>query len=282
MVKTLSVSPKLNTTMNLQNILHEIESVDADMYERLDHVSRRQVFQGWLNKALAGTAVAAFSTVLNKAYAQNSSVAEVLNFALTLEYLEAEFYNRSLDAGIIPGPALPYYQQIAKHENAHVALLRGALGSAAISKPTFDFTGKGAFPDVFTNVATNYAVAQAFEDTGVRAYKGQAANLISVPVVLTVALQIHSVEARHAARIRMLRMQVNGVAQQGYVTGTNSGGVPAAVYAGEDNVQQGPINVFNLVTSLGLGISEERATEAFDETLTRAQVLAIAGPFIVS
>ncbi|GAB3718861.1 hypothetical protein GCM10027592_62060 [Spirosoma flavus] len=265
--------------MNLQNILNEIEQVDADVYERIEHVSRRHVFGSFLKKAAAGVAPMAFAAVVNKTYAQSNVVVEILNFALTLEYLEAEFYNRSISSGIIPTAALPYYQQIAKHENAHVALLRSALGSAAVAKPTFDFTAKGAFPDVFTNVVTNYAVAQAFEDTGVRAYKGQAGRLIPFPAVLTTALQIHSVEARHAARIRYLRAQINGVGQKAYITAAGAGGLPAAIYAGEENVMQGGVNVSTLVS--GMGISMDRVTEAFDEPLTKEQVLAIAGPFIV-
>jgi hypothetical protein len=264
--------------MNLQNILNEIEKVDADVIERLEHVSRRSVFSNFLKKAVVGAAPVAFASVLNKAYGQNNVVVEVLNFALTLEYLEAEFYNKSLDSGIIPGAALPYYQQIAKHENAHVALLKSALGSAAVSKPNFDFTAKGAFPDVFSNVVTNYAVAQAFEDTGVRAYKGQAARLIPFPAVLTTALQIHSVEARHAARIRYLRAQVNGVSQKGYISNAESGGLPGAIYSGEEVAMQGGVDVSALVS--GMGISRTNVTEAFDEPLTKEQVLAIATPFL--
>lgn len=266
--------------MNLQNILNEIEKVDTDVIERLDHISRRNVFSSFLKKAVVGAAPVAFASVLNKAYGQNNVVVEVLNFALTLEYLEAEFYNKSLDSGIIPAAARSYYQQIAKHENAHVALLKSALGSAAVSKPTFDFTAKGAFPDVFSNVVTNYAVAQAFEDTGVRAYKGQAPRLIPFPAVLTTALQIHSVEARHAARIRYLRAQANGVQQKGWITNDNSGGLPGAIYAGEGNVVQGGVDVAALVS--GMGISRDIVTESFDEPLTKEQVLAIAGPFIAS
>ena len=266
--------------MNLQNILSEIEKVDTDVIDRLDHISRRNVFSSLLKKAAVGAAPVAFASVLNKAYAQNNVVVEVLNFALTLEYLEAEFYNKSLESGIIPGPALPYYRQIAKHENAHVALLRSALGSAAVPKPTFDFTARGAFADVFTNVVTNYAVAQAFEDTGVRAYKGQAPRLIPFPAVLTTALQIHSVEARHAARIRFLRVQVNGVAQKGFITNGESGGLPAAIYAGDEVANQAGIDVSALVS--GMGISRAAVTESFDEPLNMDQVLAIARPFIVS
>lgn len=255
--------------MNLQNILNEIEKVDADVYERLDHVSRRHVFHNFLKKALTGVAPVAFGAILNKAYAQSSTVADVLNFALTLEYLEAEFYNKGLaSGGLITGmEGWNTFQQIAKHENAHVALLKSALGGAAIAKPNFDFTAKGAYPDVFANYKTFMTLAQAFEDTGVRAYKGQAANLISAPDVLTVALQIHSVEAMHAAKVRYL------AGSRGWIMGAM--GAPAAVYAGEDVRVQGGVDVVNLT-----GLGTDQVTGAFDEPLTKAQVLAIATPFL--
>lgn len=254
--------------MNLQNILAEIEKVDADVYERLDHVSRRHVFQNLMKKAVMGIAPVAFGSILNKAYAQNNTVVDVLNFALTLEYLEAEFYNIATGrGGFLTGEAMTTFQQIAKHENAHVALLKSALGGAAVGKPNFDFTAKGAFPDVFTNYSTFLTVAQAFEDTGVRAYKGQAANLIGAGDVLTVALQIHSVEAMHAAKVRYL----NG--QKSYPV--NAMGVPAAVYAGEDNVVQGGVNLVSLT-----GLPAATVSAAFDEPLTKEQVLAIATPFL--
>ena len=254
--------------MNLQNILHEIEQVDGEVYDRLEHVTRRHMFSLG-KKALAAAAPIAFASALNKAYAQSgSTVTDVLNFALTLEYLEAEFYNRGLAAGgLIPGQYRDLFDQIRKHEDAHVALLKSALGGAAVSKPNFDFTAKGTFPTVFTNFQTFSALAQAFEDTGVRAYKGQAANLISNKAVLTVALQIHSVEARHAARVRMLNNA------KGWITGMD--GFPGAVYAGEQAAREREVNVAGLT-----GLPESTISEAFDEPLTKEQVLAIAMPFI--
>nr|WP_293836566.1 ferritin-like domain-containing protein [uncultured Arsenicibacter sp.] len=255
--------------MNLQNILHEIEQVDGEVYDRLKHVTRRHMFSSITKKALSVAAPAVMATALNKAYAQSgSTVTDVLNFALTLEYLEAEFYNRGLAAGgLIPAQYRDLFDQIRKHEDAHVALLKGALGSAAVAKPNFDFTAKGTFPTVFTNFQTFSAVAQAFEDTGVRAYKGQAANLMSNDAVLTIALQIHSVEARHAARVRMLNNA------KGWIVGME--GFPGAVYAGEQAAREREVNVAGLT-----GQTEMKISEAFDEPLTKEQVLAIATPFI--
>ncbi|MEZ0483116.1 ferritin-like domain-containing protein [Fibrella aquatica] len=261
--------------MNLQNILNELESVDGEIFDRLAHVSRRNMFSMWANKA-AKVAVAApvvMASALSNAYGQSglpAGVVDVLNFALTLEYLEAEFYVRGTETpGLIPSRNMMIFRQIRKHEEAHVRLLRAVLGSQAVAKPTFDFTGKGIFPTVFSDFQTYAALAQAFEDTGVRAYKGQAGNLIAAPAILEVALNIHSVEARHAARVRALR------GFKGWITNADSSGLPAAIYAGDNVTNQLGVEL----TSIS-GKSVEAVTESFDEPLTKEAVLAIAGQFI--
>lgn len=218
----------------------------------------------------AALALGAFGLTLRgrQALAQDGlpqKVVDVLNFALTLEYLEDEFYRTGLATrGLIPSNDRVIFSQIGAHETAHVALLRTALGSAAVSKPNFDFTAKGAF-DTFTNYETFKALAQGFEDTGVRAYKGQVTELMEFDDVLTTAVQIHSVEARHASEVRRLR------GAKGWITG-NSVDVSALqpVYAGEENTTQGGVD---------LG-SSPAISEAFDEPLGREEVLAIAGLFL--
>jgi len=198
-------------------------------------------------------------------------VKDVLNFALTLEYLEDEFYRTALSQpGLIPAGYQNAFNQISKHEAAHVGVLRLALDVSAIEKPAFDFTAGGAFPDVFSNFQTFIALSQAFEDTGVRAYKGQAVNLMVTPSVLTTALQIHSVEARHAAQVRRFR------GQKGWITGSSRGNLPAAtqaIYDGDGVTTQAGVNIRTFV-------SANAASESFDEPLSREQVLAIVGPFL--
>jgi rubrerythrin len=198
-------------------------------------------------------------------------VADVLNYALVLEHLEADFYVRGVGTeGLIPAEMRPAFDQIRKHEVAHVAFLQGVLGSRAVAKPAFDYTAGGVFADVFSNARTFAAVAQTFEDTGVRAYKGQAANLMGYDDVLRAALRIHSVEARHAAQVRRMR------GEKGWITGSLPGSLPAAAAAS----YEGEGNTFQFV--LGQPDSNAQAqTEAFDETLTKSQVLAIVHPFIV-
>jgi hypothetical protein len=198
-----------------------------------------------------------------------------LNYALTLEYLEDEFYKAgNAAAGLIPASDKVIFTQIGKHETQHVAFLVKALGDKAIAKPTFDFKYGGAFGDVFTNYKTFVTVSSALEDTGVRAYKGQAGELLADPQILEYALQVHSVEARHAAIARRLAATVtSNPAMKGWITG-KEGAVPA-IYAGEDNMTQGGKDLKGLASKTDAAI-----TEAFDEPLTKEAVLAIAGPFI--
>jgi rubrerythrin len=277
--------------MNLQNILAEIEKVDPEVYQRLDtrrNTMRRFAFAG---KVLAAAAVpSALGSMFKKAYGQmGSSIADVLQFALTLEHLEAEFYTQAVQesAELFTPEGLAAFTTIRDHEVAHVALLQQtliSLNETPAPKPTFDFTAGGAFADVFTNYDLLLAVAQAFEDTGVRAYKGQAANLISNNVVLEAALRIHSVEARHAAHLRYMRRNRPSALVVGnvkpWITGKESGIATDAVqpiYDGEEVTTQANVQIVNIN---GQNISAAAASEAFDEPLTKEQVLAIVTPFL--
>ena len=208
-----------------------------------------------------------------------------LQLALTLEYLEKEFYIKGLASGVIPPGTRDekVFMQISAHETNHVTFLIAGLGGPGsanfVAKPTFDFTVGGAFdPFNATGIgktaayAQFLALAQAFEDTGVRAYKGQAASLISAPDLLTAALQIHSVEARHASEVRRLR------GLKGWIAGNERGaGMPAAtqaVYDGEEVTLQAG---YNTATLFGAAAG----SESFDEPLTTAQTVTIANLFIV-
>jgi hypothetical protein len=285
-----AIYPPLKTNnMNLLNIFHEIEKADPEVYERVD--TRRSAMKSFagIGRKLAFTALPlAFGSLLKKAYAgtrgTNEMVAEILNYALTLEYLEAEFYEKGIAMAPIPaGAPKMAIQTIGAHETAHVAFLKTAITSAGatpVTKPGFDFTAGGTFANVFTDYASFLAVAQTFEDTGVRAYKGRAAELVKAGDVLTAALNIHSVEARHASHIRQMRKANNFGDVKPWITGKNSG-IGAAVqasYDGEENTKQANIEIVNIG---GASISANAASEAFDEGLTKAQVLAIVDPFIV-
>ncbi len=275
--------------MNLNNVFHEIEKVDANVYDRFD--SRRTAMKNFARfggKIALSALPIAFGSMFKKAYAGTTgtleTAVEILNYALTLEYLEAEFYSMGLAQAPIPaGAPRGAIETIAKHEADHVTFLTGAIraaGGTPVAKPGFDFTAGGAFGNVFTNYGTFLAVAQTFEDTGVRAYKGRAAELVKGGDLLTAALNIHSVEARHAAHIRLMRKANNFGDAKPWITGRDTSGIGSAVqasYDGEENTIQATIQITNIN---GMAISANAASEAFDEGLTKEQVLAIVGPFI--
>src|ERR1700744_2303503 len=141
-------------------------------------------------------------------------VIDVLNYALTLEHFEDSFYRKANGTdGLIPAKYRDLFLEIGEHETGHVPLLSGVrgsglllsgvLGSPAAKPPKFDFTAGGKYPDVFSNFQTFSTLSSTIEDTGVAAFKGQVPNLAGSPVLQT-ALQIHSVEARHAGSVRVL------------------------------------------------------------------------------
>lgn len=157
------------------------------------------------------TPLAAGCAAIGSAVAPDTGLAkQVLEFAILLEELEHDFYVQALNtAGLIPARDRAIFEQISKHEGAHVTFLNTGLtgiGGSPQTAPQFNFRA-GGHGDVFSNYQSFLSLAQTFEDTGVAAYKGQAANLITSHSLLTAALRIHSVEARHAAEIRMLRGQ---------------------------------------------------------------------------
>jgi hypothetical protein len=266
--------------MNLFNILSDIEKKDADAYERVEF-SRRRLLKTTAAAAVGTTGLLA--TTINKAFAADSDVVDVLNFALLLEYLEAEFYATALDRpGLIPESDRMVFMKIGEHEKQHVDFLKSVLGDKAIPKPGFDFTAGGKFPTALSNYQTFLVLSQSFEDLGVRAYKGQAPRLKENKEVLLSALKIHSVEARHAADVRLLRGLRVWTSEQ------ETGGAPAAIYEGENLIKHhDAIDLISLTAPKLLlrdgspeMVAEKIVRESFDEPLTKEKVMAIAAPFV--
>jgi hypothetical protein len=168
---------------------------------------------GFLKKAgLAGGAVVGGGAVLS-ALAPSAMAASqagrppakfgkgdigILNYALTLEYLEAAFYNGATAAKLpLSAQGAVFLETVTKDENEHVKFLKKALGKKAAAEPKFDFKGAN------TNVETFMATAEVLENTGVHAYSGQALNIKTAGYVKA-ALSILTIEARHASVIGLL------------------------------------------------------------------------------
>jgi rubrerythrin len=116
----------------------------------------------------------------------------ILNYALTLEYLEAAFYNEATKNKVASGAEeSAFLKAVTADENAHVAFLKKALGSKAAKAPKVDFGDA-------TSKSKWLATSMVLENTGVKAYGGQALN-ISNTEYLGAALSIWAVEARHAS-----------------------------------------------------------------------------------
>lgn len=268
--------------MNIYSIIEEIEKVDETFQDRIN--PRRKALQNLGRITLAGLPLA-LGSLFKKAYGQSKvddKVIDVLNFALTLEHLEFRFYQKGLStAGLVKDK--DKISVIRTHELAHVKFLTDAIkasGGTPVAAGNYDFTAGGTFADVFSNYDTFLHVAQTFEDTGVRAYKGQANKLDSQPAILQAALQIHSTEARHAAHIRFAR-RLNGYnnSVKPWIVGNdNTTGTPfEAAYKGEENETQ----VIFGIDNIGGKENGHAGTTSFDEPLDKDDVLKIVKPFIV-
>ncbi len=133
----------------------------------------------------------------------------ILNYALTLEYLERAFYNEATANNVAKDPrTVEFLSVVTEDERAHVAALRNVLGSKAVKLPKFNFRNTTKDEALFQQTAF------VLENTGVHAYSGQANN-ISSPKVVRAAVSIVTIEARHASVIGQIIKGRNGIAPNG-------------------------------------------------------------------
>ncbi len=125
---------------------------------------------------------------------------QILNFALTLEFLEAAFYKEAVEGGAISGQVLDLARVLNRDEQSHVSALRRtirSLGGRPVSEPDFDFQGTTRDQAKFMETAF------VLENTGVRAYLGQAGRLRS-KALLGAAASIVTIEARHSGAVAVV------------------------------------------------------------------------------
>ena len=171
---------------------------DGALAEAADGLSRSSFLRR--SGLLVGGGLLAGSLPVAFARAQGSlpkGDVAILNYALTLEYLEAAFYKKAISDGALKGEYARFAEIVGEHEQAHVDALKKTLGSKAVKRPSFDFMGTTGAQSTFAQTAI------VLEDTGVEAYQNEAGN-IKTKAVLEAAISIHPVEARHAAWIRSI------------------------------------------------------------------------------
>lgn len=210
------------------------------------------------------------------AYAQVLNPRQVAEYALTLEKLEADFYRRAVSAatngGLSSAPQIAkdvivsYGEDEAKHVSDLSAALRSIGGNPdAVRLPRNPNYSAILGRDPFANPADFLLAGQYVEDLGVAAYKGQVQNLLAAGApakpILAAALEIHSVEARHAAGVRFLRQALLGADVRPWISTDAS---PSEVIYNENRTGS-PIP-FNL--------------DAFDGYATADEVLALVGPVL--
>jgi hypothetical protein len=193
--------------MTYQINLDEID-VDGAVREAADEVSGDTRLSFLKKAGLAGGAAMSGGALLSAIAAPSALAASgkgrppasfgkgdigILNYALTLEYLEAAFYNGATAANLpLSAQGAAFLKITTADENAHVAFLKKALGSKAAKSPKFNFGSAN------TSAATFLKTSYVLENTGVHAYSGQALN-IKNPAYVAAALSILTIEARHAS-----------------------------------------------------------------------------------
>ena len=219
-----------------------------------------------------------FFSPATPAYAQGTVLnpRQVAEYALTLEKLEADFYRRAVSAatngGLVSAPQIAkdvivsYGEDEAKHVTDLSAALRSIGGNPdAVKLPANPNYNAILGRDPFANPTDFLLAGQYVEDLGVAAYKGQVQNLLAAgeaaKPILAAALEIHSVEARHAAGVRFLRQTLLGADVRPWIS-TNA---PSNEVIYNENRMDSPIP-FNL--------------DAFDGYATSDEVLALVNPIL--
>ena len=178
-------------------------------------IKRKNFIRGDVATVPSGVAIGALNNRFQWAKAADfNSDVDVLNYALTLEYLEAEFYRQGNEAGLLSGKEAQYLQKVQTDEESHVATVMQTvqqIGGQPVEAPAVDFG------DAFSSRDSYLMLSHTFENVGVQAYLG-AAGFISDKAILQAAAGIFGVEARHAAIVgNLLGLEAEGGVYMGAV-----------------------------------------------------------------
>lgn len=273
--------------MNFDNIKDIIENTDAVDLEK--NTGRRDVLRNIGSKVLAASIPFAAASLFNKAYGQTTNnIITALNRLLKIERVCNNFFKTATDQQkLIPAHLKNNFIKIAVDDFQHVNVLKyliDSLSGTVDPDPSgYDFTGgsgqgSGPFPFVFNDFREFLSVGQILKDTSVRAYAGILPTLLPKIDTIYNGANMHTVEARHAAFIRLVRVDF-GVSP--WVTGNQSGiDNPASIppYSGQENTIQSGIEIININ---GFDIDADAASEAFDEPFLPEVSMQIFNKFII-
>ncbi|MCD0163301.1 ferritin-like domain-containing protein [Deinococcus sp. 14RED07] len=241
---------------------------DTQITSAVNSTSRRQ-FMGYAALFGGGMALVSCGVTFPELTAAEKQDIDILNYALTLEYLEAEFYAAFVGSGPYAGKlsnprVIQYAREIAAHEASHVEALKKtiiSLRGTPVAKPTFDFSP--LIGNSTVNDQLFLQLAAVLEPVGVRAYLGQVARL-SNPQLIAAAAAIHAVEANHVSAVQELRVELryNTAPTRQTDIAPQSAAKPTSTAAADFDPNYSP------------------TPTAFWKALTMAEVLAIVKPVI--
>lgn len=288
--------------MDFKHIISEIEKTDPEVYERLS--GRREMLSSFGSKVALAALPIALASMFKKAYGQSTSaVIDALNLALEFEFMQHTYYRQGTNTGgLIPPNDLPGFKIIENQEKAHVAFLEKVITElgGTLFRPkyytssttvhpyvpaAYDFTAGGSLP-AFSDYAMFLSIAQALEDTYIRAIHGQVETLQANNAVLSQVFALAAVEGRHAAYVRLRRrLAVNASETPTPWIQNNIPPTPSLTfqkyYLGEDNTTQKSVDIMGLnnVYYANGAMPQVAATAAFDEPSTRETVMNLIAPF---
>ena len=173
----------------------DVDGALAETADRAGLMTRGTFVAGAFGASAAAVAIGADEAAGQGGLSKHDQ--SILNYALTLEYLQAAFYTEAERLKALKGDPAKAARKLGSVERAHVKAFHDVLGRKAVGRPSFDFQGVTEKPQAFLKTAV------AFEDLAVAAYAGQAARLKNGSATAA-AVSIYSVEARHAAWMRYL------------------------------------------------------------------------------
>lgn len=276
--------------MDFKKILNAVHEADPEVFEKIS--PRRHILKSFTSKVAVAALPLALGSFFKKAYGKNTDILyDSLSLLLKFEYMEAEYYRAATTVlNNFPAESHEAIKKLAEDERRHVKFLSDFLMNTSGSKPdpaNYDYSGAqgagdGPFKDAFGKYGEFLTLAQVFEDTAVRAYKGQLPRLSTAANIVDYAMRIHSIEAKHAAFIHLERRKL-GVQTRPWITysdsdiSTQQNNFVQHTYKSETLAIQGGRDLVNIN---GYTITEAQVTQAFDEPLFEADLKIIMEPFI--